>query len=222
MAFKESEGDLSHLRGHVSKDTCDVCNESLVDTSLENHVTKYPPKKKKAEQRNQAVFVSIIETKHESELESKYLLVQRPKGGLLAEMFEFPTLVHSDEGAPAEKPSYSSQKEKSDQFLKEELLLEEILQKQQERVYIGELTHIFSHIKQKLFVEWISVGAESEEVELKADKKFKWVTRKSLEGSAVSRGTVKCIELKEKKLDSCKTNPNKEQKKITSFFKKNK
>lgn len=89
-----------------------------------------------------------------------------------------------------------------------------------ERNFVGETSHVFSHIKQTLHVERVIVSAESSEFErfvssgsseeekprskklrAKAEsdnksRKFKWVTEEEMKQMAISKGTKKCFSLK--------------------------
>lgn len=61
------------------------------------------------------------------------------------------------------------------------------------RKYLSEVTHVFSHIKQALHVEYISVVKLSQTPV--ADKNLQWVKAEGMESLAMSKGMKKCFDL---------------------------
>ncbi|KAL6077136.1 Adenine DNA glycosylase [Balamuthia mandrillaris] len=173
-------------------------------------VTRYPLKVKKTKQREETVHVCIVTRqssscslssiikertsttlKREDEedeeehrvspcfsLETSYLIVQRPDTGLLASLWEFPTVIVDEE----EAESKSKRTRKMDAFLVDALGISSDDIKNGERQFVGETTHLFSHIRQRLLVEQLCLpatttaskrdvqAAEEEEVKCKEEE----------------------------------------------------
>ena len=75
----------------VARSSCTLCDASVVraDEPPAN-VTLFPVKPKKAAPRDESVFVCIVERRTP---EREFLMVQRPAEGLLASLWEFPSLI---------------------------------------------------------------------------------------------------------------------------------
>ncbi|KAF9510606.1 hypothetical protein BS47DRAFT_55382 [Hydnum rufescens UP504] len=73
--------------GRYTADLCTMC-EPFPDTSTA--VTRYPMKIEKKKAREESCAVSVIE--YRANQDRGFLLVRRPEKGLLAGLFEFPTL----------------------------------------------------------------------------------------------------------------------------------
>ncbi|CAM8933514.1 unnamed protein product [Rhodiola kirilowii] len=111
-------------------------------------VTDYPIKVIKTKQRPEFSAVCVVEIREQKNGEGEFILVRRPEEGLLAGLWEFPSVpVHENIDLPAKRKAV-------DQFLNKSLNLvigktcDEVL-----REDVGEYVHIFSHIRLKLFVE---------------------------------------------------------------------
>ncbi|XP_052198358.1 adenine DNA glycosylase isoform X2 [Diospyros lotus] len=117
-------------------------------------VTDYPIKVVKSKQRHDFSAVSVVEilegeyTIGEHQSDGKFLLVKRPDEGLLAGLWEFPSVLLGGEA------DLVTRRDSVDQFLKESFNLD--LRKSCTAVFredIGEYIHIFSHIRLKMYVE---------------------------------------------------------------------
>lgn len=117
-------------------------------------VTDFPVKGTKVKQRHDFSAVCVVEllggqkTSEESQTDSRYLLVKRPEKGLLAGLWEFPSVLLDGEA------DLASRREAIDHFLKNSFGLDSertcdvVLRKD-----VGEFVHIFSHIRLKVYVE---------------------------------------------------------------------
>ncbi len=199
---------------------CKVCGDVFGTPTQE--VTKYPQKTKKNAPREETVGVTLLE--HLNKGEAKYLLVQRPETGLLASLWEFPQIpLSAEEQEDEHDASFSDTTRASlDAYIADHLGLRRLVV--QQRVHIGTVTHLFSHIKQTLSVEWMQVSKfDSEAVE----QKMRWVTEAELTEAAISKGVQKCFDLLTKFKKPSKSKSSKasksidqKQKSILSFFKK--
>ena len=117
-------------------------------------VTDFPVKGIKVKQRHDFSAVCVVEllggqkTLEGSQTDSRYLLVKRPENGLLAGLWEFPSVLLDGEAHLA------TRREAIDCFLKNSFGLDPkrtcdvVLRKD-----VGEFVHIFTHIRLKIYVE---------------------------------------------------------------------
>jgi A/G-specific adenine glycosylase len=117
-------------------------------------VTDYPVKGVKVKQRSDFCAVCVVEllgretSLDENHSSSKFVLVKRPDGGLLAGLWEFPSVLIDEETTPL------ARRKATDCFLKKNLKID--IKKTcnvVSREDVGEFVHIFSHIRLKLYVE---------------------------------------------------------------------
>ncbi|KAI8577758.1 hypothetical protein K450DRAFT_250689 [Umbelopsis ramanniana AG] len=102
--------DESDDESEVDIEECHVCLPNDIDDELS--VTRYPRKAVKKAPREEECAVCIVEKKpadSKNPLDSKFLLVKRPKTGLLAGLWEFPS-VELNETCVAEKKSAKKRK----------------------------------------------------------------------------------------------------------------
>lgn len=131
---------------------CRVLSLSKSDESI--NVTDYPTKVVKAKQRRDFSAVSVVEIldsgnmTEKTQSESRFLLVKRPDEGLLAGLWEFPSVTLKGETALA------TRREAVDHFLKKSFNLDvknscNIVLRED----VGEYVHVFSHIRLKMYIE---------------------------------------------------------------------
>ncbi|KAF8157011.1 DNA glycosylase [Crassisporium funariophilum] len=126
------------------EDLCGIC-ESL---STYEGVTSYPMKVTRKKPREELDVVNVIEWHKPSEPEKRYfLMIRRPEGGLLAGLYEFPTSVNLP------KTIKRADQEKIPLDLVSKLTdggatISKITP-------IGDVLHVFSHIKKIYRVQWV-------------------------------------------------------------------
>ncbi|KAJ3517911.1 hypothetical protein NLJ89_g208 [Agrocybe chaxingu] len=123
------------------EDVCRLC-EPL--TSSEG-VTSYPMKADRKKAREETDVVNVIEWRSRAiSSDRRFLLVRRPEGGLLASLYEFPASVN------VSKSMTRASQEKLPASILSQL------------VHVGEVPHVFSHIKKMYKVQWVILegGAE--------------------------------------------------------------
>ncbi|KAK7389857.1 hypothetical protein VNO78_25153 [Psophocarpus tetragonolobus] len=141
--------------------SCSSCPASEFCRALSNAkydstvaVTDYPVKGVKVKQRCEFSAVCVVELlgaetlSDKNQSSGKFILVKRPEEGLLAGLWEFPSILLDGEAAPL------ARREAVDRFLKKDLKID--IRKTYSIVLredIGEFVHIFSHIRLKLYVE---------------------------------------------------------------------
>lgn len=132
-------------------DHCEALSISKRDSSV--LVTDYPAKGIKTKQRHDysaVCVVEILESQGTSELgqSSRFLLVKRPDEGLLAGLWEFPSVSLDGEA------DSSTRRESIDSLLSKNFGLEpkknfEIVNRED----VGDFIHVFTHIRLKIYVE---------------------------------------------------------------------
>ncbi|KAF8886550.1 DNA glycosylase [Infundibulicybe gibba] len=137
------------------EECCGLC-EPLPEGS---GVTAYPMKANKKKAREELDVVSVVEWSYQGE--RRFLMVQRPKKGLLAGLWEFPTISDVSTTIPLGnlyKTAYDSlasllnvRYPGSSPALPSPLHIGHVRQ-------VGEITHIFSHIKKTYRVQWITLA----------------------------------------------------------------
>uniref|UniRef100_A0A8C5QIC7 Adenine DNA glycosylase n=1 Tax=Leptobrachium leishanense TaxID=445787 RepID=A0A8C5QIC7_9ANUR len=141
-------------------------------------VMNYPRKSAKKPSRLEQTVTCVWQRPGPEEPE--YLLVQRPGSGLLAGMWEFPSMLLESDLAVKDRGHVlcSHVQEVTGHVAPLKKLL-----------YIGETIHIFSHIRQTYLVFFLSTS-ESEAVAVKGEfserRASRWVTRKQFQEAAVS------------------------------------
>ncbi|KAJ6319369.1 hypothetical protein OIU78_014896 [Salix suchowensis] len=121
-------------------------------------ITDYPAKSIKLKQRHEFSAVCVVEISGRQDLiegdqsNSVFLLVKRPDEGLLAGLWEFPSVMLGKEAA------LTRRRKEMNCFLKKSFRLDpqrtcSILLRED----VGEFTHIFSHIRLKVYVELLIV-----------------------------------------------------------------
>lgn len=133
--------------------------------------------------------MSIVEKITSNDSEPVYLISKRPNTGLLAGLWEFPTLELS-----VLNSTYETRSKESTHFLKTKY---ELQFDQANRYDLGNVVHLFSHIRKVYHVEWIQYQHENETSELTNDE-AKWVTLKELKASPIPTGLKKALALLEK------------------------
>lgn len=131
---------------------------SLATKQRSAQVTDYPIKVVKSKQRHDFAAVTVVEILEgqdaieELQPDGRFLLVKRPEEGLLAGLWEFPSVLVEVEA------DLATRRHSIDQFLKKSFMLD--LKKSCSVVLredIGEYVHVFSHIRLKMFVELLVI-----------------------------------------------------------------
>lgn len=130
---------------------------SLSRKSKTVKVTDYPTKVVKAKQRHDFAAVCVVEIAEgldpevlrESNSKLGYLLVKRPEEGLLAGLWEFPSVLLEEE-----ETAMLTRRKTINKYLKDLFNLDlgkncNVMQRED----VGEYLHIFSHIRLRMHVE---------------------------------------------------------------------
>ncbi|XP_022066136.2 adenine DNA glycosylase isoform X2 [Acanthochromis polyacanthus] len=170
--------NLPDIEDCMNSATCSLCPSEPWDDEL--GVQNFPRKPAKKPPRVERTLTCVV-TRAGNEGEEEYLLIQRPNKGLLAGLWEFPSLLLEEEN--------SEMKHKR-------VLCGEVSRKLGTNVtesllqYVGEVVHIFSHIHQTYVVYSLRLkdgGSQTENTQ--------WLSRSALQEAAVSTGLKKIVKL---------------------------
>ncbi|CAI9770708.1 unnamed protein product [Fraxinus pennsylvanica] len=167
--------------------TCPISHQchalllSAKDKSVQ--VTDYPMKVVKAKQRHDFSAVSVVEIVEgdESQSDSRFLLVKRPDKGLLAGLWEFPSVLLEGE------IDLASRRKAIDNFLKQSFGLDirkscKIVSREE----VGEYVHVFSHIRLKMCIELLILNLKGGKTCMQRMQESATLTWKYVDGDALS------------------------------------
>eukprot|EP00743_Colponemidia_sp_Colp-15_P005771 GILK01006203.1.p1 GENE.GILK01006203.1~~GILK01006203.1.p1 ORF type:complete len:636 (-),score=153.59 GILK01006203.1:24-1892(-) len=169
--------------------TCGICQ---VDDTIEcptASVTKYPLKAKKKSQREESIAVCVLERYPNGTAKKdtpELLLVRRPSEGLLAGQWECPSVKMEDE----DDVDYASRQLAMDNYLRDLLGTQVSCQT---RAEIGNIEHVFSHLRHNLMVERI-VAKGLSSVEAETDR-YRWISADQLHTVGITTGVKKVLAL---------------------------
>uniref|UniRef100_A0A9I9DQG5 Adenine DNA glycosylase n=1 Tax=Cucumis melo TaxID=3656 RepID=A0A9I9DQG5_CUCME len=180
-------------------DHCEALSISKRDSSV--LVTDYPAKGIKTKQRHDysaVCVVEILESQGTSELgqSSRFLLVKRPDEGLLAGLWEFPSVSLDGEA------DSSTRRESIDSLLSKNFGLEpkknfEIVNRED----VGDFIHVFTHIRLKIYVEHLVLCLKGSKLFRKQEKKsilWKCVENKVMSTMGLTSSVRKAYAMVEK------------------------
>ncbi|XP_070564071.1 adenine DNA glycosylase-like [Ptychodera flava] len=167
---------------------CRLCIPPDESWDSSQGVMNFPRKPKKKPPREEKTAVCIIVRQNQNG-EAEFLLVQRPDKGLLANLWEFPSVQVNAE------LSEKKRQIAMDSYLREKLPSIEV-STQRNRSYIGEVVHIFSHIHQTYMVETFTVDFSETTCDnchdnSDAQRPWKWMTKEDFTSSAISTAVKK-------------------------------
>ncbi|KAI4872322.1 hypothetical protein NFI96_027750 [Prochilodus magdalenae] len=157
-------------------DGCNLCLSESWDGEL--GVQNYPRKPMKKAPRVERTLTCVLQ-RQSDQGDIQYLLTQRPSKGLLAGMWELPSML-LEEGV--------SEKKHRCLISAEVKRILGISPDEESFQYAGEVVHIFSHIHQTYVVYSASVPVHPE---TERETKTCWVTDVALQEAAVSTGVKK-------------------------------
>ncbi|XP_039909047.1 adenine DNA glycosylase [Simochromis diagramma] len=178
LGTKTSE--LPDIEDCTNSVTCPLCPSEPWDDEL--GVQNFPRKPSKKPPRVERTLTCVVKRPGDDG-EERFLLIQRPSKGLLAGLWEFPSLLLEVENS--EKKQKGALCEEISRILGTHLT-ENLFQ------YVGEVVHIFSHIHQTYVV--YSVCLKERDTHTQTEN-TQWLTRSALQGAAVSTGLKKIVKL---------------------------
>ncbi|KAM9848928.1 adenine DNA glycosylase [Aulostomus maculatus] len=194
---------LPDIEDCMNSGTCPLCPTEPWDDEL--GVQNFPRKPAKKPPRVERTLTCVVIRRGE-EGEDLLLLTQRPNKGLLAGLWEFPSLLEEEskgnhKGALCAEISKILGTRLSDSPIH----------------YVGDVVHIFSHIHQTYVV--YSLSLKDGDAQTQAEN-AQWLTRPALQEAAVSTGVKKIMKLCDS-LDSPKDKAFKDGKRQTQSGIKN-
>ncbi|XP_060934878.1 adenine DNA glycosylase [Limanda limanda] len=171
---------LHDIEDCVIGGTCRLCPSDPWDNALGVH--NFPRKPAKKAPRVERTLTCVV-IRRGDEGEEEYLLTQRPDKGLLAGLWEFPSLLLDEES--------SEMKQKGALCAVISGILgtsvtETLLQ------HIGDVVHIFSHIHQTYVVHIVHLKDLDTQTHT---ENTHWLSRAALQEAAVSTGVKKIVKL---------------------------
>ncbi|CAJ1060367.1 adenine DNA glycosylase isoform X1 [Xyrichtys novacula] len=179
---------LPDIEDCVDGRECLLCPSEPWDDEL--GVQNFPRKPAKKPPRVERTLTCVVIRTGE-EGEDEYLLTQRPNKGLLAGMWEFPSVLLE------EKNSEVDQKRVLCSEINRLLgtsLTESLFQ------YVGEVVHIFSHIHQTYLVHSVCLRNGGTQTQT---ENAQWLSRSAIQEAAVSTGVKKVFTLFAQSLGRC-------------------
>ncbi|XP_039985388.1 adenine DNA glycosylase isoform X2 [Xiphias gladius] len=164
----------------VTYGTCPLCPSEPWDDEL--GVQNFPRKPAKKPPRVERTLTCVVIRPGE-EGEDEYLLTQRPDKGLLAGLWEFPSLLLEEES--------SEMKQKRALCAEISRILGTHLTESSFQ-YVGQVVHIFSHIHQTYMVHSVRLTDGGTQTQT---ENTQWLTRSALHEAAVSTGVKKIVKL---------------------------
>ncbi|XP_021632003.1 adenine DNA glycosylase isoform X2 [Manihot esculenta] len=211
-------GDFNQSLMELGATVCTPSNPSCTQCPVLSHcralsisnqdksvlVTDYPTKVVKVKQRHEFSAVCVVEILGTEGLiegdqsDGGFLLVKRPENGLLAGLWEFPTV---NLGKAAD---LTTRRKEIDHFLKQVFRLDpQRTCSMVQREDIGEFVHIFTHIRLKVYVELLVMHLKGGMSELLSKNKkgattWKYVDKQALSNLGLTSGVKKVYTMVEK------------------------
>ncbi|XP_064605854.1 adenine DNA glycosylase-like [Liolophura sinensis] len=171
-----------------AEESCKLCIPSTEEWDPSDGVMNYPRKPKKKPPREETTSVCLVCCHHQEKSKRKFLLLKRKEQGLLAGLWEFPSL--KQEGA---------KKEEAEVWLQTNYSL--CLPADTQIEHVGQVVHHFSHITQTYVVDCL-VLSEDMELDVGGDNwEWKWMTGREFLTSAISTAMKKVFNAFEKGAD---------------------
>lgn len=189
--FNQSLMELGATLCSVTKPSCSSCPissqcraYSLFQENRTLPVTEYPTKVVKSKPRLDFCCVCVLEIlRHENNQSGgRFVLIKRPEEGLLAGLWEFPSVILDKEA------SLAARRKAINLYLKEAFHLEPketctIVSRKE----LGEFVHVFTHIRRKIYVELLVVQlTEGGTIDLFKDEGKDTLTWKCVDNDVLS------------------------------------
>ncbi|MDB1710128.1 A/G-specific adenine glycosylase [Enterococcus entomosocium] len=179
---------LMDLGSRICTPTTPKCEECPISqyclAYAENRQTDFPVKSKKAKPKDVYYIAGAIED------QGSFLLVQRPKTGLLASMWHFPLVEVTKEQYDALQRTWVKEEQLQLDLIAEEDALEIFpgLPVVWQKRHFGEITHIFSHLKWHVLLFY---GRKRGEIPLQDSE---WAAKESFENYVFPKPQQKLVE----------------------------
>ncbi|KAE9040009.1 hypothetical protein PR001_g1753 [Phytophthora rubi] len=220
LAYEEANAVKLKQDPTVSTTSCSICDYTRVAEwdETQTEVTKYPLKAKKNDSKNEVIAVAVVSSPCDvsaeesapsrgkrkasksieadaSQSDWKFLMSKRPKGGLLAGQWEF---LHSKMSDGDKIPPFSKRKTFMDARLTDlfgKAALARSGKSVPERRDLGELTHIFSHVKHHMGIEHLHFKSQPELLPATESDELRWMTVAEMQQLGITTGVKKILQL---------------------------
>lgn len=179
---------LMDLGSRICTPTTPKCEECPISqyclAYAENRQTDFPVKSKKAKPKDVYYIAGAIED------QGSFLLVQRPETGLLASMWHFPLVEVTKEQYEALQRTWAKEEQLQLDLIAEEDALEIFpdLPVVWQKRHLGEITHIFSHLKWHVLLFY---GRKRGELTLQDSE---WAAKESFQNYVFPKPQQKLVE----------------------------
>ena len=196
-------------------------NSTTMEEAARVGHSAFPTDPPKTEKREEDLAMAVIRNRSEtgdSDDSIRYLMVRRPKEGLLAGQWEFPNVCVQIRKKNQKKtdPSTSKIPRKADRgraltkFLLQELFLDDandeipsVVSNLSRRVEKEPLEHIFSHVKHYMWVEvgdltGVNLGDDDLEWATPSGKEMRWMNKHDMKKVGITSGVKKVLQSVEK------------------------
>uniref|UniRef100_A0A8D0DZD2 Adenine DNA glycosylase n=1 Tax=Salvator merianae TaxID=96440 RepID=A0A8D0DZD2_SALMN len=172
----------------ASTGSCNLCLPPSEPWDPELGVTNFPRKAIKKQPRTERTATCVLERRG-SDGKPAYLIVQRPATGLLAGLWEFPSILLEPGKEKQQKAALAG-------HLQTWVGSNATVGRMQ---HVGEVLHIFSHIRQTYVIYFLRL--DKDEGNWNTSKElsgYRWVTKTEFQNSAVSTAMKKVLNTYEK------------------------
>uniref|UniRef100_A0A8C6MBD3 Adenine DNA glycosylase n=1 Tax=Nothobranchius furzeri TaxID=105023 RepID=A0A8C6MBD3_NOTFU len=168
--------NLPDIEDCINSGACPLCPSEPWNNDL--GVQNFPRKPAKKAPRVERTLTCVV-TRTREEANEEFLLLQRPNKGLLAGLWEFPSLLLQEENSVEEQKKLLCNEIST---TLRTCLSETLIR------YVGEVVHIFSHIHQTYVVYSLCLKEQDTQTHT---GKTQWLDRSALQEAAVSTGLKK-------------------------------
>ncbi|XP_065409793.1 adenine DNA glycosylase isoform X3 [Chrysemys picta bellii] len=166
--------------------SCSLCPPATEPWDSSLGVANFPRRAAKKQPRAERTATCVLERRG-PQGEPEYLIVQRPSSGLLAGLWEFPSLALG--------PGLKEKQQREALLAHVQAWAGEAVARGRLR-HVGEVGHVFSHIHQTYVVYSLLLGGDPEAASGGRDEElerpvFRWVTQAEFQKSAVSTAMKK-------------------------------
>lgn len=186
---KARKAALPDIEDCVDGEACLLCSPEPWDKEL--GVMNFPRKPAKKPQRVERTLTCLV-LRCGADGQDEFLLTQRPSKGLLAGLWQFPSLLEVENSEAEHKRALCAEVCRIVGTGFSENLLE----------FVGEVVHIFSHIHQTYVVYRVCLQQRGSESDC---ENTQWLSRSALQQAAVSTGLKKILKLYESIDDKVQT-----------------
>jgi A/G-specific adenine glycosylase len=215
-------------------------NSTTMDEAARIGHSAFPTDPPKTEKREEDLAMAVLMTSCSKKGDTanpndsfRYLMVKRPKEGLLAGQWEFPNVcIQVRKKSKKEKnptnntkgPKKAERNRALTKFLLEELFLDHpndemptAVSNQSRRAEKEPLEHVFSHVKHYMWVEFgdlIDVHLEDDDLEWvsPSGKEVRWMNKRDMKKVGITSGVKKVLQSVEKSLSGVSKSMSKRRK----------